>query len=246
MSEVKNKLIKPPIVEQLPELISEHKNLEKALRKSEKKYLQLIKAYIDAQDEEREWMSVEIHDRVIQPMVEVFHHLQRLIPDTSKYPDVENGLNQCLQIMDGAICETRSVMNGFYPVTLGRYGLATLIKEELNRLKTEMKCEVDLSLNEMLCPNKIIETTLYRVFHEALLNIRKHSQATRVSAQLCINDHYIELQVKDNGIGFEPEPLSNKPGGLACMRHRTELLEGTFKIKSRLGQGTVICSKLPY
>ncbi|MDV2989632.1 MAG: PAS domain S-box protein [Dehalogenimonas sp.] len=225
--------------------ITETKRTETRLKTQEEKINQLIKAYIHAQDEEREWLSLEVHDRVIQPMSAVFQQLQGVLPAAEECSGVSHGLNRAIELTDEVIRETRAVMKELYPSTLGRYGLPKIISEELKHMKADIGCRVKFDLDSGYITVPLMEKTLYRLFHESLLNIRKYAAASHVSVALKQSDDYVTLRIADNGVGFEPENMPDKPGGLASMRRRTELLGGTFEIKSRPGMGTIIISHLP-
>ena len=225
--------------------IRARRKTEKELRCQEERVNRLIKAYIHAQDEEREWLSFEVHDRVIQPMAAIYQQLQGLLPSGDRCPEINQGLNRSIELTDEVIRETRAVMKELYPSTLNRYGLPGIIGEELSHFRQDTGCQVIFNHDSSYRGQPQCEKTLYRVFHEALINIRKYALASRVTVTLKNQGNQTMLRVADNGIGFDTRHLPDKPGGLASMRRRTELLGGSFEIKSRPGMGTIIVSQLP-
>jgi signal transduction histidine kinase len=93
---------------------------------------------------------------------------------------------------------------------------------------------------EELCPATVAEA-LYRIVLEALNNTLKHSLATTVTVDIRINDEQAELEVTDNGQGFDPQVGQNKGGmGLNSMRERAERLGGRLELISTPGQGTKV------
>jgi signal transduction histidine kinase len=89
-----------------------------------------------------------------------------------------------------------------------------------------------------------IGTALYRIVQESLTNISKHSAATQVSIQLQQHDNTLQLQITDNGQGFDPE--SNTTGfGLQGMRERTTALGGKFLLASQPSRGCRITVSIP-
>jgi signal transduction histidine kinase len=88
---------------------------------------------------------------------------------------------------------------------------------------------------------------IYRVAQEALQNIAKHSQATRVNILLRSTDKSIRLSVSDNGAGFAQEAALSKPlsFGLAGMRERAALVDGSLAIRSAPGKGVTVVLELP-
>lgn len=92
-------------------------------------------------------------------------------------------------------------------------------------------------------PNEI-GTALYRIVQESLTNISKHSTATQVNIQLQQHDNTLQLQIADNGQGFDPQ--SNTTGfGLQGMRERTTALGGKFLLTSQPGRGCRITVSIP-
>jgi signal transduction histidine kinase len=81
---------------------------------------------------------------------------------------------------------------------------------------------------------------IYLVVKEALHNAVRHSGADRTAISLIWHDPSMTLRIEDNGSGFHPEERMNAGNGLPGMRKRIESLGGTFSIKSRPGEGTVI------
>jgi signal transduction histidine kinase len=89
-----------------------------------------------------------------------------------------------------------------------------------------------------------IRTALYRIIQESLTNIYKHSAATQVSIHLLESPNAIQLQINDNGQGFNPE--RNTTGfGLQGMRERTAALGGRFFLVSQPGKGCQITVSIP-
>jgi signal transduction histidine kinase len=93
-----------------------------------------------------------------------------------------------------------------------------------------------------------IVTTLYRIAQEALSNIAKHALATKVDVILECQSDNISLIIEDNGLGFEPDKISERgnPGfGLTGMRERAALVGGIVEIESRLGGGVTVIVRIP-
>ena len=108
------------------------------------------------------------------------------------------------------------------------------------------------------------EIALLRAGQEALANVAKHAQATRVGVTLSYLEHEVALDVRDDGRGFDPArissagngvaalPTANGTGqaagggfGLVAMRQRIEALSGTLQIESEPGAGTGISARVP-
>jgi signal transduction histidine kinase len=87
------------------------------------------------------------------------------------------------------------------------------------------------------------EVTIFRVVQEALNNIKRHSQAKKASVSLEFEEDSLKIMIKDDGKGFHPPRKFDRLAargklGLIGMRQRTDFLGGTFRIRSRPGEGT--------
>jgi signal transduction histidine kinase len=84
-----------------------------------------------------------------------------------------------------------------------------------------------------------VETALFRIAQEALLNVARHAQARQVEIGLTRDRQGVTLLVADDGRGFDPEaPQSGTHMGLWSMRERVGQLGGRFEVESAPGQGT--------
>lgn len=86
---------------------------------------------------------------------------------------------------------------------------------------------------------------VFLAMKEALHNVVKHSQATEVQVRLRLMGRQLEIQVEDDGIGFEPDSADSKRNGLANMRQRLARIAGTCTIESRPGAGTKVKLTVP-
>jgi signal transduction histidine kinase len=94
-----------------------------------------------------------------------------------------------------------------------------------------------------------VEVTLLRTAQEALANVAKHANATRVGLTLSYMEDEVALDVRDDGIGFDPAglpgPAADGGFGLTAMRQRVERLSGTLDLESEPGTGTAISARVP-
>ena len=123
-----------------------------------------------------------------------------------------------------------------------------LVEEELDNFEEDTECLVAFDADCPARPPGDAEITLYRIFHEALTNIRKHApDAKNVAVSLACLDQVVVLQVGDDGPGFQVETVEarKRVGGLMSMRRRSEVIGGTFEIESSLGQGTRLTVQIP-
>jgi signal transduction histidine kinase len=107
-----------------------------------------------------------------------------------------------------------------------------------------VETNVELELESPARLDSEVESTLYRLAQEALTNVVKHAAASRVEISLTRRDSAVELQVSDDGSGFD----AGDPGGgfgLVGMRERVALAGGTLEIDSKKGAGTTLMALIP-
>jgi signal transduction histidine kinase len=95
-----------------------------------------------------------------------------------------------------------------------------------------------------------LEITLLRAAQEALVNVRRHAHARHVTVTLSYMADVAVLDVRDDGVGFDPVALPGEPGrhgglGLVAMRERVEALGGSLVIESATRHGCTLVVELP-
>lgn len=91
-----------------------------------------------------------------------------------------------------------------------------------------------------------METAVYRIVQEALTNIIRHAQATRIDVLLKRRDGSLIVIVEDNGVGFDPKVQHSGHLGMVGMQERATMLGGTLTIESVPGSGTTIFLEVPW
>lgn len=229
----------------------ENARLYEELAAHERQLRELVGKLLAAQEEERRHVAYEIHDGLTQVAIATHQHLQTFAEDHPPGTPVEEGeLDRVLALAKRTVSDARSVIAGLRPTALDDFGLAVVIRQELAPLRTEgLEMHFEENLGERRLPDQV-ETTLYRVFQEALTNARKHSRAGRIEVSLTRTTGKITLEVRDNGRGFDPESLPGVSGpgervGLTSMHERISLLGGHLEIRSRPGEGTTVSAEVP-
>ena len=131
--------------------------------------------------------------------------------------------------------------------TLGRSFVSSLeALLDLNRRRARKSCELELIVEDGI-PRTLPEKAgreLVRIVQEALVNARRHAQATRVRVRLWRDGDLAHLELADDGRGFVPE--SQEAGvGRQSMRHRVREIGGELKVESAPGRGTRVRLKAP-
>ncbi len=138
-------------------------------------------------------------------------------------------------------------MNDLYPAGLEEFGIVPLIEAELSRLEQDIGCRVAFYASSPATLSTNVGVILYRIFHEALSNIRQHATtAENVNVSLGCTDGVASIEVQDDGPGFDVEATEeNRVSGLMSMRRRAEMVGGTFELTSVPGKGTTVTVRVP-
>ena len=228
--------------------ITERKRLEDALRESEQTIRRLAKASASAHEEERQRVSLEVHDRISQTLTAAFHQLQALESIPIENTEAQPILKRASALLQESIRESRNIMEDLYSPVLSDFGIVAVIDEELRRFREETGCRTKFDKRCTVRPTRDVELAAYRIFREALTNIKTHAiGATEVKVSLSDEAEMVSLQVKDNGPGFDVEAamLNKRVGGLKGMQRRAELGGGIFEVVSSRGHGTTVTVRLP-
>ena len=212
----------------------------------------LVSSLITAQEEERRAVAHDLHDGLTQYVMGAYAHLEtfRSARQDGKSEKAGRELEQGLKYLKQAVVESRRLINGLRCLALDDLGLVGAIKELLSEEKAHADWEqVDFLHNlENKRFDKTLETAVYRVAQEALTNARKHAAATRVKLRLYLekephqNARQLRLKIRDWGCGFELEQQANEPGhfGIPGMIERVRFLDGTYEIRTLVGEGTTV------
>jgi PAS domain S-box-containing protein len=222
--------------------------LEQQVKEKTAQLRKLTSSWIQTQEEERELIALEVHDRCLQTMLSVYQQADRLQSMEIEGSDEQKAVDNLGKLTKQAISELRNIMKELYPEELKKFGLSALIEDELHRLKKETGCQYK---TEIRCPKRLsvdIERTLYRIASEAITNIKRHATGVKsVFISLECKDDLILLNITDDGPGFKMGDKKRRkaPSGLVSMRRRAEIVGGTFKIRTSPGKGTIIQVRIP-
>lgn len=215
-----------------------------ALDLSERVARDTLRRVLEAQELERRRLALELHDETGQALTSILLGLTavRDAPDAESAKAAEADLRQ---LVVGALQNVRRLAVELRPSSLDDFGLAPALERLganlAERSGTEVAVEVNLA--QRLPPN--VETTLYRFVQEALTNVVKHADATKVSVVVGRRSDGVNAVVKDNGNGFDPGDVRSDGLGLVGMRERLALLDGTLAIQSKAGSGTSLLAFVP-
>src|SRR5690625_1279509 len=159
----------------------------------------------------------------------------------AKMYDAERKLADLLEDIQHLSVELR-------PSTLDHLGLEAAFRSHFNMIGKNYGLTVNFVSNVKAKRfSGAIETNIYRICQEAILNALKYAKVDEVKVELLERDNCLYLTVVDEGIGFVIEENNPQGSGLGLygMRERTELLKGTLTLHSVLHEGTIINVEVP-
>jgi two-component system, NarL family, sensor kinase len=220
------------------------------LRAADAKLTLLARRLVRSQEDERAWLSRELHDSTSQTLVSAKllteSAIERLPPhDTAVRPVLARVLTRMGEALDGV----RAISHRLRPAELDTLGLPTALRQlgEEGCAAAGLSFAFDSACDEPPgLPNEV-RTTLFRVAQEALTNVQKHARATQVRVLLDSSAEDLRLTVEDDGRGFDLNAVAQHPRrgiGLRNMRERLNDVDGTFEIVSS-AQGTRIIARVP-
>ena len=214
--------------------IAQRMQVEEALRESEME---------KAVAEERSRLARELHDSVTQSLysLTLFSEAARHMAEDIGEENIEQYIGQIGVIGQQALKEMRLLVYELQPIELEKDGLVRVLRKRLEAVEGRAGVEARLEVDELIKLPVNVEHELYRIAQEALNNALKHAAASSVVVYLRQSNGWIEMEIVDDGVGFNPEVTPDLGGmGLKSIRDRAENIDGSVTIRSQPGEGTSV------
>jgi len=215
-------------------------------KRAEKLRRMLLGRLVNAQEAERQTIAKDIHDDAVQVMTAANMRLElfRMVLTDPVQVDAAQKLQETVSL---AIGRLRNLLFELIPPDLDRHGLGAACRSHLEQFEADagVRWELHTELDEEPAPQGRI--LLFRIFQEALINVRKHARATTVTVSLKTVDGGVMMRLSDDGAGFLESVGEPRAGhlGLASMRERAEIAGGWWRLTSEPGRGTEISTWVP-
>lgn len=212
--------------------ITERKNTERTLNEQAQQVAIL---------EERQRLAQELHDSVNQTLFAA-GALADLLPKAieMKPEKVQEYALSIQQLTHGATAQMRLILLELYPDALIQADLSTILKHLCVAHTGDTGTPIDFTASPHIQLERDDQMAFYRITQEALQNIRKHTEATRIIVKLSKHDDTMTLMIQDDGIGFDVTDTPAGHFGLQNMRQRAEAVGARLEIVSAVNQGTKI------
>jgi signal transduction histidine kinase len=228
--------------------ITDRKEAEEQLKTSRERLRDLSRHLESVREEERTSSAREIHDELGQLLTALKIDMSWM---AKRLPKAETSLAEktrtMYELVDGAIQTVKRISSELRPGLLDDLGLAAAIEWQAQELRkrTDIDFEFRASPKEITL-DRDRSTAIFRICQEALTNVVRHANATRVRLSLQQKRGGILLRISDNGKGIAEKQLSDpKAFGLIGMRERARFWGGEVKISGTPGKGTVVAVSIP-
>jgi ligand-binding sensor domain-containing protein/signal transduction histidine kinase len=207
-------------------------HVEEALRKSEME---------KAVAEERGRLARELHDAVTQTLFSA-SLIAEVLPQLWQRDRDEalRRLEELRQLNRGALAEMRTLLLELRPAALEKAELRDLLRQLADALRSRAGLAIVVEADQVCSLPTDVKVAFYRIAQEALNNIVKHARANQVNVRLRCEGGAVELEITDDGKGFDPTEVSAEHHGLRIMRERAEAIGAQFQVKSAPGHGTQV------
>jgi signal transduction histidine kinase len=211
---------------------------------------------VTAQEDERHRIAYQLHDEAGQALSALQISLSLIREDLAPtgHPgarELRRRIGEAIALTADTIDTLRSLADNLHPPALNIVGLNLTLYNLCRSFAISTGLVVDYQGADLPVMSPIYKIAFYRLLQEALANVMKHAQASKVGVRLHYDGHYITLTIADDGCGFDPDgsrATSGQPGniGLFGMQERFARLGGRLTIKSQPGSGACLIASAPW
>lgn len=255
--------IKTNGVRELDQIAQALNHLAQALTVEHAKQHELLHRLQDVQEDERRRLAHELHDEFGQLLTAVQVDASYLLKQTSGQPALEDCARAVVDNSGSILTQLRSLLAQLRPYGLQggeerqialEQALRDLVRQRQQRHDNTLECHLSVALGDAQIPQRLA-VAVYRITQEALTNVMRHAEATRVDITVRVDERagMLSLEVSDNGRGFtnglsQSSTLNTSSAqgiGLAGIRERVLANQGLITIQSADPHGLVLSAIFP-
>lgn len=204
---------------------------------------------IEAQENEKKRISRDIHDGPAQSLANVIFKAEYASKIIDSSPvKAKREISELQEDVRNTLKDIRKIIYDLMPMSLDDLGLIPTIKKLISNIMDTTKIKIDFSvIQNSIIDDQLTTLMIFRVIQEAFNNILKHSKCKHVNLSMHISDIEIQLNIADDGVGFNVEKTVESPlgYGLYNMKERVEIVGGSLMIDSEVNKGTIINIRIP-
>lgn len=208
------------------------RNISETLLLKQQREIDVAKALINGEEQERKRLARELHDGLIGQVTGLKMNLERIARDHEP-----NDLSFVTEQLGSVIAELRQTAHNLEPTVLKNYGFEEAMRQFCQQMSSSA-IEINFySRGLEALKDKNIVLTLLRMIQELITNAVKHADATQIIVQAGLEDGFLLIEVEDDGKGFDTKQVKRNMG-LNNLESRVKSLGGRLEIDSRIGEGT--------
>ena len=215
-------------------------------QQKERSYFQqtLLQTQLEIQEQTLKNISQEIHDNIGQVLSLAKLNLNRI--DIDRPVELEQKITDSKELVSKAIHDLRDLSKSLHTDNITAIGLIKAIEAELGIIEKtgshKTTLQIDGNVKRLDSQKELI---LFRIVQEVLNNIIRHAEANLVLVKVVFNEDKVELQITEDGKGFNTETTHETGLGMRNMYNRAKLINASFTVNSVVNQGTTALIRLP-
>lgn len=226
-------------------LSNERNRLEELVRQRTAKLTELANHLQQVREDERGHLARELHDELGALLTAAKLDVARLKSRIDmENAEVSQRVQHLTETLNGGIALKRRIIEDLRPSSLSNLGLCTALEILTNDFAQRSGIEMERNLETVELADAT-ELTIYRLVQESLTNISKYAQASKVIVLLQNRPSHVEVQIRDDGQGFNIQEIRPNAHGLEGMRYRVEAAGGKLSIQTAMDSGTTITAIIP-
>jgi signal transduction histidine kinase len=252
------------LAEAFNEMVDSRFRAERQTQESERALKALSDRLLVVQEEERTRIAREIHDDLGQALTALKMDVLGMLEGIKTGAQIDARMrDRVVQTLDVLVTSVQRISSELRPSILDDLGLAAAIESEARAFehRTGIECEVSLpeepvwrfaegpspSGSKEQLRTRGVATAIYRIIQEALTNVARHSDATRVELRVRFRGDDVLLDVRDDGRGVTAQEIgSTRSLGLIGIRERAAMVGGTVRFDGISGRGTILSVTIPF
>ena len=225
-------------------LLEQMKEKEKHVLALEQEQTDTLKKLITVKDNERKRIAADLHDNIGPLLAALKINFRRIIQRPANLQ--EELADKTEAIIDDAIAEIRNVAHNLMPKGLSSNGLINTLTEYFENTQQLYSKNILFTHHVSEQLNAELQTNLYRIICELVLNAARHSKAAFINVHIQCSKGKVTLSVYDDGQGFiKQQQQAKQTLGLQSAESRVHYLKGAFSLQTQNGKGTIIDIEIP-
>lgn len=229
------------------EMVKTRSEAEKRVIDSERNLKALSDRLLVVQEQERARIAREIHDDLGQSLTALKMDVGGLLKTSQLSESAGPVIGRIRRTLDNTVSAVQRISAELRPATLDDLGLAAALESEARLFEERSGIECDLSLPEEAAIDGDLASAIYRIVQEALTNVARHADATRVEIRLRSRPDELLLEIRDDGRGITPSEIDDRDSlGLIGIRERAAIIGGAVRFEGIAGRGTIVSVRIPH